>query len=163
MKIFTILFVLMIGLTAATELKAQETPSTEVSAVSNILGTPRVGISYTNVFEYQFYINTPNVDIPANDVVLTVTLPVNFGYMYGDSSCTKTNPTIEQTILTCNLGTVFKHPIDYSKFLRIYLFPQVAGNAVITSTIKGSNTPEYTFTKTVTVLPEKSRKRIRFF
>jgi hypothetical protein len=162
MKYLLTLFILILGLAVTNEIKAQSTPTTTVSAYSNVLGTPRVGASFNNIFEYQFYIFTPDVDIPANDVVLTVTLPVNLGFMYGDSSCTKTNPTIEQTIVTCHLGTVLKHPIDYSKFLRFYVFPQIAGNAIVTSTIKGSNTPEYTFTKTVTILPEKSRRRVIF-
>jgi hypothetical protein len=165
MKYLSTLFVLMLGLAAANELKAQSTPTaaTTVSAFSQLLGTPRVSADSNNIFQYQFYVFTPNVDIPATDVVLTVTLPVQIGYVNGDSSCTKVNPTVEQTIVTCNLGTVMKHPIDYSRFLRFYVFPQVAGEAIVTATIQGSNTPAFTFTRKITILPEKSRKRVRFF
>lgn len=171
MKIHKLLFVLMLALSAKTGLQAQTpdatTTTTSVTAFANVPNANAVRLNSGNFMEYHFYIFASDFAVPATDVVLTINFPVQVGYVYaGDgANCIGSNPTSnsrELTIVTCNLGNVPRGAIDYSKLIRIVAFPQFAGAAIVTGTIKGTNTASYSFTNTVTILPEKSRKRIRF-
>ncbi len=163
MKIFIILFVLMLGL-AATGANAQEPSPTPVMtslAVFNLLPPATVRLGSGQDIQYGFFIGQDSYTIPANDVVLTAKLPAGVSFVSATSThgiCTHSDG-----VVTCNLGTLIRYYPDYTAIVRIYLRPTVAGAVTITGNIKGSNTLNSAFTQTRMVNPAKSRIRARFF
>lgn len=161
MKKFTLLIVLLLGLSAASEIKAQEPTPTPILSVANLLPPSVVRLGDGQDVVYGIFIFQNSYTIPVEDVVLTAALPANLTFTSATSthgSCTEANKQI-----TCNLGKLIKYYSDYTAIVRIFARPTADGAATINGKVKGSNTSEATFSQTKTIAPPKSRTRIKFF
>ncbi len=159
MKMLTMFFVLIFGLTAIAA-KAQEptpTPTTNL-AVFDLHPTRNVRLNSGSNVEYWLFISQDSYTISADDVIVTAKLPSNVTYVSATSIGTC---SYADEIISCNLGKLTKYYADYTTIVKIYARPTAAGAATLTGTIKGSNTPESRFSQTKIVDPPKSR--VRFF
>lgn len=164
MKKLTMLFVLAFGF-ALVNADAQEPTPTPVLPrvyIEPALVPPSiVRLDSGQNVDFQFYVFNDNASIPATDVIVNAKLSPSLTFVSasvsGFGSCSYADDTI-----TCNLGTVEKHPYDYSRIIKIYAKPTVAETVTIFGTIKGSNTLISNFGNSKTVNPAKSRKRVRF-
>jgi hypothetical protein len=144
--------------------QAQSPVDLRISSISNF-SSVRLGSGQDIVFHIPVYIESRR---QASGVVVTAELPAGVTFLLVKTDTGTCG--FADNLITCNLGVVGREgmqAMDWVAYIQIFVKPIEVGTVSLTARITASeadpNLANNTTTRTVTVIPPKSRKRVRFF